>query len=210
MKSYFFNLDKHFVDSVFSPLRTKSEALVVLMKCVKLMLVGNIVPRERAVGKLLLTVDKQSRLYLFSDSKYFSLGFPFFVNNQEDLLRFSTRDIENIDNKITSDVIGVLSSTDQYDNNSVFDFIEPVLEIEEKEPRFWAFLLGLLMYEDGYVRYDHDPKHENGDLHPINHYDFFYSSSASCKVGLRKKLEHTDMIDFLSTNTSCHYIEELP
>ncbi len=207
MKSHRFNLDTHFVDQAFSPLRTKVQALIVLMKCIKLMLAGNIIPNDKKSGELLLSVSKRSRLFLFSENKYYSIGFPFFVDERDGMLRFSTKHIQSVDSKITSDVISVLSSQEKFDSSSGLEFIEPVVDIEDSEPGFWPFLLGLLMYEDGYVRYDHDPKHENGDLHPLNHYDFFYSSFTNCKVGLRNKLNDTEMVDLLTPDTACHYIE---
>ena len=88
-------------------------------------------------------------------------------------MNFSTNSIQSVDSKITSDVISVLSASEKFDSSNGLEFIEPVVDIEDSEPAFWPFLLGLLMYEDGYIRYDHDPKHENDDLHPLNHYDFF-------------------------------------
>ena len=208
MKTYRFNLDAHFVDQAFSPLRTKAQALVVLMKCIKLMLAGNIISDDKKSGELLLNVSKRSRLFLFSENKYFSIGFPFFVEEIDGMLHFSTKNIKSVDSKVTSDVISIISGTDKLECCSGLEFIEPVVDIEESEPNFWPFLLSLLMYEDGYVRYDHDPKHENGDLHPLNHYDFFYSSFTSCKVGLRNKLNDSEMLDLLSPDTACHYIED--
>lgn len=207
MKTYRFNLDVHFVDQIFSPMRTKSQALVVLMKCIKLMIVGNIIPDGKKAGELLLNVTKRSRLFLFSENKYFSIGFPFFVEELDGMLRFSTKNIKSVDSKITTDVISIISAADKLECCSGLEFIEAVVDIEESEPEFWPFLLSLLMYEDGYVRYDHDPKHENGDLHPLNHYDFFYSSFTNCKVGLRNKLNDNEMVDLLSPDTACHYIE---
>ena len=66
------------------------------------------------------------------------------------------------------------------------------------------------MYEDGYIRYDYDEKHENDDVHPLNHYDIFYSSFSTFKVGLRDRLRTEDMLDFLDSNTICHYLEQNP
>lgn len=208
MKRFTFNLDARFVEDVFKPIRSKAQAITVLMKCTKLMLIGNIVPPERKAGELLLVVSKVSRIFLFSNDKYFSLTFPFIVKNDEGGLMFSTRNIADISNKITSDVIGVVASSDKFDSLDSLDFAESLLDFEETEPSFWPFLLSLLMYEDGYVRYDYDPKHVNGDIHPLHHYDFFYSSLAACKVGLRGALANDDMVGFMLPETACHYIEK--
>lgn len=208
MKTYTFNLDARFVKDVFKPIRSKTQAITVLMKCTKLMLLGNIVPPERKAGELKLVVSKVSRVFLFSNHKYFSLTFPFIVKDDEGGIMFSTRNIADISNKITSDVIGVVASSDRFDNLGSLDFAELLLDFEENEPLFWPFLLSLLMYEDGYVRYDHDPEHVDGDMHPLHHYDFFYSSLAACKVGLRGAIANNEMVSFMLPETACHYIEK--
>lgn len=208
MKMFTFNLDARFVEDVFKPIRSKIQAITVLMKCTKLMLIGNVVPPEIKAGELLLVVSKVSRIFLFSNNKYFSLTFPFVVKNNGDELMFSTRNIADISNKITSDVIGVVASSDKFDNLDSLDFAESLIDFEETEPFFWPFLLSLLMCEDGYIRYDHDPENVNGDIHPLHHYDFFYSSLAACKVGLRESLTDSDMVSFILPETACHYIEK--
>ena len=207
MKRFEFNIDARFAGEVFKPIRSKAHSLTVLMKCTKRMLLGNIVPNHQKVGELVLIVSKTSRIFLFSEEKYFSLVFPFSVKSRQQELYFSTTHIEDVNSKVTSDVLGVLASSRQFEGCGLLDFAEAVEEFEEAEPAFWPFFLALLMHEDGYVRYDYDPINEDGDLHPLHHYDFFYSSSAACKLGLRKRLVGADLVDFLLPETACHFIE---
>src|SRR5690554_7836340 len=82
------------------------------------------------------------------------------------------------------------------------------MEIASLEEYFWPFLLYLFMFEDGYIRYDYDEKNEGGDHHPLNHYDVFYTSLSTFKVGLRQRLVADSMLDFLDSSTICHRSEE--
>ena len=49
---------------------------------------------------------------------------------------------------------------------------------------------------------------EEKNKHPLNHYDIFYSSINSFKLGLKKEISHEDFINILNTNKDCKYIEK--
>ena len=101
--------------------------------------------------------------------------------------------------------------------NCSLDFIAPICEFEENcNEFFWAFLRELLLMEDGYIRYDFDSEHfseykKRGEdhKHPENHYDLFYSTQATFKLGLENKIKDTELIDLLNINTNCKYIKNL-
>ncbi|WOB50719.1 hypothetical protein NYR97_04780 [Xanthomonas hydrangeae] len=57
-----------------------------------------------------------------------------------------------------------------------------------------AFIF-LLTEDHGYFRFDDDPVNENGHIHPRFHYDFFYTNSASVKIGSPKP---SDVVSFYS------------
>ncbi len=207
MKTMVFNLDSYFVSEIFKPLRTKSEILVALMKCTKYMMIGNTVPEDRKVGEMILVISKRSRIFLASGDKYYSLVFPFSVTEHEGALSFSSKLITSVDNKVTSDVIGILNESNLNGLRDSLEYVEGIVDLEMSEPLFWPFLVGLLTYEDGYVRYDHDPVNQDGDSHPLDHYDFFYSADASCKIGLRDRVDVGEMIKFVMPDSACQFIE---
>ncbi|OSI12532.1 hypothetical protein BWD07_05380 [Neisseria canis] len=70
----------------------------------------------------------------------------------------------------------------------------------------YEILNSLLIMEDGYIRYDHDEERENGKLHPLYHYDIFYESGNTFKIGLTQKINVENLIDFVDITTDCHYI----
>ena len=207
MKRYAFALDERLVKEFFTPIRSKKDVVSLLMKSIKVILINDTIEKSRVKGNLTLIVSKMSRLFYFSENKFFSISFPFLVVETEGVLEFSSKTVKIIDNKVTSDVISVISKSGFQDVECALEFVEPIVEIADLEPLFWPFILNLFMYEDGYIRYDYDEKYANGDLHPLNHYDIFYSSLSTFKVGLRNRLKADSMLDFLDSNSICHYIE---
>ncbi|WP_370559690.1 hypothetical protein [Edwardsiella tarda] len=88
-------------------------------------------------------------------------------------------------------------------------FFEPLLDLEEQQtiPGFWPFFKMLLTYEDGYIRYDVDDVRVNGKLHPLYHFDVFYSNQPTFKIGLERHHTNEQMIDFLNRETDCRYLK---
>lgn len=209
MKKYSFALDERLVNDFFSPIRAKKDVIYLLMKSIKVMLINSSVDDIRVKGQLTIVVSKMSRLFYFSENKFFSISFPFSVSEHEGELEFSSKTVKVIDSKVTSDVIGVISKNGFQDIECGLEFIDPIIELADFEKLFWPFLLSLFMYEDGYIRYDYDEKYERGDHHPLNHYDIFYSSLSTFKIGLRNRLEADSMLDFLDSNSICQYLESV-
>jgi len=81
-----------------------------------------------------------------------------------------------------------------------------VADEDQIDRDLWALLRELLLWEDGYIRYDDDVGNENGDIHPRYHLDVFYSGSATFKLGLRQAIQHVTFADILDINTSCRFL----
>ena len=64
-------------------------------------------------------------------------------------------------------------------------------------------LAHLLKYDLGYIRYDIDPEHENGRMHPLNHLDICLDTAATYKIGLDKKIEFDDFKNILDITNEC-------
>lgn len=207
MKKHSFDLDEILVDEFFKPIRCKRDVVKLLMKTIKVMLVNIPVNPIRCKGKVTLVVDKMSRLFYITENKIFSISFPFSVQEVDGGLEFYSNFVKIVDSKVTSDVIGIISQDTLFSNDCVYEFFEPVIEVADFEQSFWPFLLMLFMFEDGYIRYDCDAKHVNGDFHPLNHYDVFYTSLSTFKIGLRRDLAEDVILDLLNLNSACHYIE---
>ncbi len=207
MKEYRFELDARQVGQFFSPIRAKEDVIKLLMRSIKLMLIQQELPEELKVGNMVLVVEKCSRLFYFDKGKYFSVAFPFTAIEEDGQFRFTSKEFGSVDSKVTSDVIGLLADRAKFETECPLTFIEPILELEESGASFWSLVRSLFLMEDGYLRYDFDKERENVELHPLNHYDIFYSGYATFKLGLRDELQPESMIDMLQVNTACHYLE---
>jgi hypothetical protein len=207
MKKFAFFIDEHTVKKLFSPIRTKRQLLNVLFSSIKLILLNNQPEEKYQAGKMILVVSKMSRLFFFTGTKYFSITFPLNIyESNEGILKITYKDQLVIDNKVSSELISLLMYDKLFTSNCGFEFIDTFFDEAKVRPIVWSLFLYLLMNEDGYIRYDYDEDREDGMLHPLNHYDVFYSSKPTFKIGLQNKISEESLIDFLSTETDCHFI----
>ena len=213
MKEYSFNLSETILDRFFVAIRSKVHTIEILMEAIKYMIINPTIKEELIRGKMVLKIDDMSRLFFFKEGKYFSFVFPFFIKENEGEYKFYSNLIDDIDSMLISQVLQIITC-DEFKTNCSLDFVAPICENEEHcDEYFWSFLRELLLMEDGYIRYDFDTKNynvykERGEehQHPENHYDIFYSSNATFKLGLDKKIPDVDLIDLLDVNTNCKYL----
>lgn len=216
MKKYEFDISTIFINKIFPEKRVKTKAQVIeiLMETIRYFLLNPIVPEEKKAGTIILSIDKMSRLFFIKDNKYFSIVFPFYTFEKDSKFNFSFENKISITSQLISKVISIVQCA-EFKEKCSFDFFTPIYEYEEKyDENFWTFLRDLLLMEDGYIRYDYDivefeKAKERGEehIHPLNHYDLFYSNSASFKIGLEKELLQDEFIDLLNTKTDCKYLK---
>ena len=206
MKTLTYRLADWQIASLLTPIRTKSESVMLLMQLIKIMLVNAPIPEDRVVGELRLVVSKMSRLFIFTDGKYVSFRFPFTVIDEDEGVTFSSAYVPSIDSQVTSQVIEVLSAGAFTESFSIWDWLEPIASLDELSPGFWPMLRDLLLSEDGFLRYEHDKERENGRMHPLLHYDVFYSNPVSFKVGVEEHHIPERMVDLLEQETDCHFL----
>ncbi len=215
MKRYEFELGVNTIKKFFPHHRVKDKLHVtrILLEAIRFMLVWPNVPKGNIVGRLILYIDKMSRLFFISENRYYSIVFPFLVKKVGEKFFFSLRNDVEIDSELISKTMSILNS-EHFEKISSIDFIEPIFEYEENiNKKFWLFFKELLIFEDGYIRYDHDEENysrakEEGkeDTHPLNHFDLFYSSNATFKIGINNKIHHEDFISLLDIKKKCEYL----
>ncbi|WP_085013639.1 hypothetical protein [Cronobacter malonaticus] len=207
-KEFCFKIDKVQCDWAFKPIRSKVDVIEILMRVIKTILVYKEPKDEDVSGMIKLHVAKMNRIFFFSEKKYYSISFPFTVECGDLGFSFRNKDIDEIDSLLTSEVISLINDK-AFSDVSIYGFIDPLLTlIESKErPYFWSFLKTLLTFEDGYIRYDVDEDRENGKLHPLYHFDIFYSNGPTFKVGLDKHCSNDTMVDILNIETDCFYFK---
>lgn len=200
-----FYIDKFQAEWIFSPIRSRKDVIILLMKSIKLMLVYKEPAKADRVGEISLVISKMSRIFYSSHNKVFSLNFPFFVKDVGGLIGFYTREFSDIDNRLTSVIIELVQSSKLLDSYEVLDFAEPISDAADIDKNIWVLLRQLIIHEDGYLRFDHDPVHEKeGNIHPLNHYDIFYSTATTFKLGATRAPDLDHLIDVLDIKSDCY------
>jgi hypothetical protein len=207
VKKYTFQIDEHQAQWAFSSIRAKRDVINLLMRSIKMMSLQKNVPIGTPAATVVLTVSKMSRLFLISPKKIFSINFPFSVQEEAGVLRFRSSAHRNIDSKATSDVLALLANKELFNSFEVLHFAEPISDACVADEHIWGLFRELLLFEDGYIRYDYDQKQANGKLHPLHHLDVFYSNSSTFKLGLHSAIGSSDLEDLLDIGTDCRFIQ---
>jgi len=204
-------MGEFFCERVKKPVRGKRDIILLLLETLKLIndTEENIF-REK--GKIIIYVDKMSRIFYEIEGKIFSFCFPFTLEEKEDS-RYRIYD-HLADLEVTNQMISLLISIFREDGKlgesleNVMDFIiESAKDYEYKNiDDIWRLMFKLWYMEDGYIRYDYDPKHENAKLHPLYHLDVNYASGNTYKIGLKDSFQMDEFKDLLDVTTDCFYL----
>ena len=205
---------------VFFPkklVKNKVQIIKILLEFVRrfLLVEKSVEERELKCPYVKLIIDKRSRIFFFDEKKYYTIHFPFNCLIQDGSLEitYQGRDIIPIKSDVISKVMEILND-EQFNSVSALDFIEPIDKIESEIDYIWELLKGLLMFEDGYVRFDNDPEEYNRaknegreHTHPENHIDVFYNNGNTFKLGLKRKSTPDEFIDYFDSETNCKYLK---
>lgn len=220
MKCFLYNLNKTDVD-IFFPnelIKSKIQIIKILLEFVRGILLYRETIEERDIKSpyVKLIIDKKSRIFFFNKKKYYTIHFPFNCLIQEGSLEITYQGYRNIipiKSEIISKVIEILND-EQFNSVSALDFIEPIDKMESEIDYIWELLKGLLMFEDGYVRFDNDSEEYNRaknegreHTHPENHIDVFYNNGNTFKLGLKRKSTPDEFIDYFDPKKDCKYLK---
>lgn len=201
----------YFLEKVMKPIRCKQDGILLLLETLKLF-DNNLEEKPQAgAGRVIVYIDKMSRVFYETEKKYFSIMFPFSLEKRGERYRIydSLTDLE-IDDKMISLLISIFKKDGvlEYSLEKAMDFIiESANEYGYKNiDDIWRLMFKLWYMEEGYIRYDYDAKYQNGDKHPLHHLDINYSSGGTYKLGLKGKLSAEDFKDMLDTGTDCAYL----
>ncbi len=163
---------------------------------------------EKALSKkeiIYINFDMKRVFYELKD-KIFSLHFPFTIEEEiehsKSKLKVTATSILIIKEVIKN--VGIVNSYEDFyfglNQEDGVEYLDAEINIA------WGIYFELIALESGYLRYDHDPIHVNGDYHPLNHLDIFYENTATFKVGLDKRINKSEFIDILDLRTECLYL----
>lgn len=220
MKCFLYNLNKTDVD-IFFPnelIKSKIQIIKILLEFVRGILLYRETIEERDIKSpyVKLIIDKKSRIFFFDEKKYYTIHFPFNCLIREGSLEITYQGYRNIipiKSEIISKVMEILND-EQFNSVSALDFIELIDKMESEIDYIWELLKGLLMFEDGYVRFDNDSEEYNRaknegreHTHPENHIDVFYNNGNTFKLGLKRKSTPDEFIDYFDPKKDCKYLK---
>ena len=190
----------------FFPIRDKVDyARIIIFATRKLLLnINNDDIECFSVMKLL--IDKMSRLFFYKEKKYFSISFPFTVLMEDDkIIKITTLTGKIVNNQYLSNALLVLNDEQFKLNPSLLDYY---IESNNGESHGINILEEIFQSEPAYIRYDNDPKNEDGKKHPLHHLDINYSSYGTYKLGLKSVIIENNFEDVLNINTNCSYLDK--
>ena len=217
MKKIEFELSDELYKKASSPIRNKEDLLMLLAYTIKFLITnGNVDNNSIAYDKkLVLYVDKMSRVFFSLHNKIFSFCFPFSINIPQDNHKISIKykgyfEFDNISSSLLLSILeqnDIISDTFENIGEKIFEIIL-YNEWESIDYNgFCVLIKGLMMFEPGYIRYDYDPEHASEELHPLHHLDVFYSSNCTAKLGLKDNIDIEWLIDLLNIRTKCKYVD---
>lgn len=215
MKRIEFELSDFLYEQSLLPIRSKRDLLELLSHAIKF-LVSSSIPQSDPRSdekKLVLYVDKMSRLLFCVENKIFTFHLPLQVDIlTTGHLSLRYKDLLKIDSMVSSLLLSIFSQHEVFDGplESLDErILAEIIENDWAEIDFsglFELIKHFIFFEPGYLRYDYDPAHANGRLHPEHHLDIFFSSTSTMKVGLHSKVDKCWMLDLLDINTDCKYI----
>lgn len=200
-------------------IRSKQDLLQLLLEASKQLLNADMLkPSHNCDNTFSISLGDMTRLFFnINDEKIISFVFPFGIEHINNSFRIYGKQTDTI---IDAEVISLLkcilnenmfSTTFYAPDSSMEDIIMETLE--DLEPynlelysNIWSILQQLLLFEPGYIRYDHDKKHKRGKFHPEYHFDVNYSNQASFKLGLYNKKKIEFMIDFMNKKSNSLFL----
>lgn len=188
----------------FSAIRSKVDYAKIVILAARKLLLDVDVEKVQVQASMKLIVDKMSRLFFYQGKKFYSISFPFLTIVQDgEVVRLTSYSGNDIESREISAAISILDNEQFRLNPSLMDF---PLDPDGIDIYGVSILEEIFQSEPSYVRYDCDPKNENGILHPLNHLDVNYSQNSTFKIGLRKEINQAYFEDFHNIKTACSFI----
>ena len=214
MKTYIFNTSDYAIGAI-SSIREKIDIILLLLNTIKYVSSSTLEELTSVTQKeivVVIHIDKMSRVFYCKEEKIHTFQFPFSIIEKDGKLKIYRINYE-LDSKATSILMDIFQNGDQFNESLeyVFDiFMDTMNDFEVTEINYkiyWDLIVYLLTFESGYLRYDYDEEREDGNRHPLNHLDIYYSNKNTFKIGLDKKMNNADLINLIDINKECKILK---
>lgn len=208
MSRYDFNIPKHTKEKIFFSIREKKDVISLLIETIKFIKASSHISENTDAKIIIISKSKMSRIFYILNNKYFSIIFPFRIEVNEEEYRFFLKDGTELTYEFLSKITELIK-------NEVFfktfeDFVNEIFDKNNtflNEEKIWDFMKEICFLEYGYLRYDYDLEHENGNFHPLNHLDINYSNRTTFKLGLSKEITTQEFVDMLDNTLERKFIK---
>ncbi|MBQ5995542.1 MAG: hypothetical protein IJL63_06780 [Clostridia bacterium] len=213
MKIYEFDIPKTLLSDLDIVIRDKEDIIKVLLHTIKYISFSESKKEiSNDCNKIVLVVDKMSRLFFHYEKKIVSFCFPFIVKETDEGLECLFNQTL-LDSFATSILLSIFNDKDVI-NNGIEKLFEKCIDefsdylVYEKEDVYYELVNYLIGFEPGYLRYDFDDQNHIKDLHPLKHFDFYYSSNNAVKIGVNdsETFNVSYLMDVVNTKTNCKYL----
>lgn len=205
---------RFYCNKISQPIREKKDCILLLLDTLEILVAAMPLNGDEK-AKIVIRNSKMSRAFYFMQDKYYSILFPFSLEEREENDSYAIYD-PVLDMEVNNREISLMRTIlDRIDfiNSTVETMLESIYYDMEGEEyagieieRCWGILMRMFSLELGYIRYDYDPEHVNGDFHPPHHLDINYSAKCTYKLGLKEKISINDFTDLLDIQTKCKYL----
>ena len=201
---------EYFTEKIKKPVRNKQDIILLLLETIKI-IIDHVEDHTEGQSKVILCKDKMSRVFYETKDKYFSIGFPFYIEKKNGSYRIYDKITElEIDSRRLSMLIRIFSS-ESHMSQSLESMIDDILEVAEDYEyqninEVWYLVFLLWHMEEGYIRYDYDPIYEKARSHPLNHLDINYSSDITYKIGMNRKISIKAFMNILDIKEECAFL----
>lgn len=189
------------------PIRTKKDIVLLLIETIRLALAYTEDLEDPSSSySIRFKVNKMNRVIYSSPSKVFSIRNPFNVRYENGSFSFVRKSGESVNSYIISN-LALLMKNDKFESGVALEFIEMIQDFNLDVDEYWVLISELFGFEEGYLRFDHDSRSENGRHHPLYHFDIFYTNASTFKVGAHVPPCGDFLLDLLDVSTESKYLE---
>lgn len=166
------------------------------------------------IGQIALIVDYMSRIFFFTEEKYYSIALPI----QIEVIKKNNFKFKHTDTYITSEywtwLIALHKNGKEILENDI-NFLDFLFNCESNNFDFYSLYDMFKETDYGYIRYDIDPTAYKDALkkgkvhsHPLNHFDIHLSNHSTFKTGLITQISPTEFIEYLDNGMDRWYSTE--
>lgn len=224
MKKFYFQLNKidqigsQKAENLFKPIYSKFALLINLLNTLDSIITKFELKEfsQKPYGsdnekiQIAIIISTFSRIFFLSERKIYSIIFPFSIiqNSSGNYdIKYGTFEVNRGIISFTREFLNILENKKDLYCDELIEYSFDSDELIDKEDLCNPLYLfkNLLHMEDGYLRYDFDEAHEDGNRHPLHHYDIFYESKNTFKIGMDKQVCLDDFLFLINNDENERY-----